>query len=583
MTMTATMTTTPTMPATLVLPGSAPFTPAQRAWLNGFFAGLVSRGGGGGGGGGGATSDGAVDVPAESPVHEQEDDAEPWHDAALSMEQRLDLAEGKPLARRLMAAMAQLDCGACGYVCKTYAEAIAGGEESDLTKCAPGGRETAKKLKELLATVPADAVTVRGKPIAASAAPVAAPVAAVPVTAAPVAAVPAAAVPVAAVPVAAPPKHAAHDRKNPFLARLLRNQPLNAAGSAKDTRHIVFDLHGSGMTYKAGDAIGVIPENCPDTVGWILEALDASGAEPVTLGGGSPVSLREALLRHLAITQPSADVVRVLAASAHDAEQRRALEAMLADDGPGIPEGHEVLDLLKQFPSARPAVAAFVAALKPIRPRLYSISSSPAAHGDEVHLTVGVVRYLNPLGRQCKGVASTYLAERLRPGQKAKVFVHASHGFAPPADPDAPIIMVGPGTGIAPFRAFLYDRAARGHRGRNWLFFGDQRREHDFLYREELEKFLLDGVLARLDVAFSRDQQEKVYVQTRMLERGREIWAWLEDGAHFYVCGDAKRMAKDVDAALKQIVAEHGNMAPDAAAAYVAELTKSKRYARDVY
>jgi sulfite reductase (NADPH) flavoprotein alpha-component len=419
-----------------------------------------------------------------------------------------------------MAAMAQLDCGACGYVCQTYAEAIAGGEDADLTKCAPGGRETSKKLKELLAMVPADQVTVRGKP--ASSAPAR----------------------------TATPKHAAHDRKHPFHARLLRNQQLNAPGSSKDTRHIVFDLHGSGLIYKAGDALGVIPENCPDAVAWILEALDASGAETVTLADGASMGLHDALL---------------------------------ADDSPGVPEGHEILDLLQRYPSARPEVPAFVAALRPIRPRLYSISSSPAAHAEEVHLTVGVVRYLNPLGRQCKGVASTYLAERLRPGQKAKVFVHPSHGFAPPADPDAPMIMVGPGTGIAPFRAFLEDRAARGHRGRNWLFFGDQRRDHDFLYREELEKWLLDGVLTRLDVAFSRDQRDKIYVQHRLLERGREVWAWLEQGGHFYVCGDARRMAKDVDAALKQIVAEHGNLSADAAAAYVAELARSKRYCRDVY
>jgi sulfite reductase (NADPH) flavoprotein alpha-component len=550
--MTTTMTTV--MPAAVpVLPDSAPFTPAQRAWLNGFFAGLISRG---------AVPAALADASMPSavePATQEEDEATPWHDPALSMEERLSLVEGKSVARQLMAAMAQLDCGACGYVCKTYAEAIVSGEDADLTKCAPGGRETSKKLKELLATVPAENVTVRGKPAA-------------PTTPTAVASPP-----------GAPAKHTAHDRKNPFLARLLRNESLNAAGSTKDTRHIVFDLHGGGLTYKAGDALGVISENCPDTVGWILEALDASGAEVVTLSDGLSVSLHDALLRHVGITQATGEVVKVLAASATDAEQARALQAMLVDDSPGIPEGHEILDLLKRFPSARPEVSAFVAALRPMRPRLYSISSSPAAHGDEVHLTVGVVRYLNPLGRQCKGVASTFLAERLRPGQKAKVFVHASHGFAPPADPNAPMIMVGPGTGIAPFRAFLHDRAARGHRGRNWLFFGDQRREHDFLYREELEKWLLDGVLTRLDVAFSRDQQEKIYVQTRLLERGREVWAWLQEGGHFYVCGDAKRMAKDVDSALKQIVAEHGNMSPEAASAYVAELAKSKRYARDVY
>jgi sulfite reductase (NADPH) flavoprotein alpha-component len=495
----------------------------------------------------------AAPTAAAAAVVEEEDEATPWHDPALSMDERQALAEGKPLGKRLMAAMAQLDCGACGYICQTYADAIASGEDTDVTKCAPGGRETSKKLKELLAMVPAEQVTVRGKP--ASSAPTS----------------------------TSASRHAAHDRKHPFHARLLRNQQLNAAGSTKDTRHIVFDLHGSGLTYKAGDALGVIPENCPDAVAWLLEALDASGAETVTLADGATMDLHDALLRHVTITQATGDVVKILAAAATDPAEAAALNALLADDSPGMPDGHEIIDLLQKYPSARPEVPAFVAALRPIRPRLYSISSSPAAHAEEVHLTVGVVRYLNPLGRQCKGVASTYLAERLRPGQKAKVFVHASHGFAPPADPDAPMIMVGPGTGIAPFRAFLEDRAARGHRGRNWLFFGDQRRDHDFLYREELEKWLLDGVLTRLDVAFSRDRKDKIYVQNRLLERGREVWAWLEQGGHFYVCGDAKRMAKDVDNALKQIVAEHGNMSTDAAAAYVGELAKSKRYARDVY
>jgi sulfite reductase (NADPH) flavoprotein alpha-component len=198
-------------------------------------------------------------------------------------------------------------------------------------------------------------------------------------------------------------------------------------------------------------------------------------------------------------------------------------------------------------------------------------------------LTVGVVRYVNSLGRQCKGVASTYLAERLRTGQKARVFIHASHHFAPPADPNAPMIMVGPGTGIAPFRAFLQDRAADGARGRNWLFFGDQHRELDFLYRQELEAWLVKGVLSRLDTAFSRDQPEKIYVQHRMLERAREIWAWLQEGAHFYVCGDARRMARDVDLALKQIVAEQGGMSAEAAAGFVSDLARCGRYARDVY
>jgi sulfite reductase (NADPH) flavoprotein alpha-component len=528
-----------------VLPESAPFTAAQRAWLNGYFAGLLSRG---------ASTPVAMTeaTSAASPIA-PEDDAMPWHDPALPMEERLQLAEGKPIARRLMAAMAQLDCGACGYECQTYAEAIAGGEEKELTRCAPGGRETAKKLKELMATVPIDQVTVRGAPPAATRIATTTPTA------------------------------TTHDRRRPFAARLLRNHRLNAPGSAKDTRLIVFDLHGSGLSYKAGDALGVIPENCPDTVGWLLEALDASGAESVALPDGSTTTLHEAMMRHFTITQPSGTLLKLLADVATNADEAAALKTMCDGDGPGVPEGHEILDLLKQFPSARPSVETFVAALKPMRPRLYSISSSPKTFPDEVHLTCAAVRYLNPLGRQCKGVASTYLADRLRAGQKAKVFVHASHGFAPPADGNTPMIMVGPGTGIAPFRAFLQERVATGAAGRDWLFFGDQRRDCDFLYRDELEKWLVDGVLTRLDTAFSRDQDEKVYVQHRMLERAREIWSWLEEGAHFYVCGDAKRMARDVDAALKQIVAEQGGMSADAAASYVSDLAKAKRYARDVY
>ena len=522
-----------------VLPESAPFSPAQRSWLNGFIAGLMSRGE--------ANAPAVSSAPAPASV--EEDEAMPWHDASLSMEERLKLAEGKPKARQLMAAMAQLDCGACGYLCKTYSEAIATGEESDLTKCAPGGRETSRKLKELLAVIPAESVTVRGA--------------------------------VAPAPTAKKPPA---EKRATHLARMLQNRRLNAPASSKDTRLISFDLHNSGLSYKAGDALGVYPENCPDTVGWIVEALDASGAEAVpSPDGGDPITVHEALLRRYTIKEPSSRIVKLLADSARVPAHAIALNAMLDSDGDGVPEGLEILDLLTMFPSARPRVEDFVAALAPIRPRLYSISSSPKMYPDEVHLTVGVVRYLNKQGRQCKGVASTYLADRMRPGQKAKVFVQPSHGFAPPQDGNTPMIMVGPGTGIAPFRAFVQDRVASGAPGRNWLIFGDQKRDQDFLYGEEIEEWMLRGALTRLDTAFSRDQTQKVYVQHRMIEKAREIWAWLQDGAHFYVCGDAKRMAKDVDAALKQIVAIQGGMSDEEAATYVAEMSKSKRYARDVY
>ncbi|HEV2295629.1 MAG TPA: sulfite reductase subunit alpha [Tepidisphaeraceae bacterium] len=522
-----------------VIPESAPFSGAQRAWLNGFLAGLVNE-----------PSAQPVSELTESIRVEQEEEELPWHDPALSMDERLKLAEGQPTERVLMAAMAQLDCGACGYVCKTYAEAIVRGEEKELTKCAPGGAETAKKLKQLL-------------PVGGASAAVVVPVSELRVKTSP-----------------PPDVKRGHDRRNPFPARLLACSPLNKSGSKKDTRLVALDLKHSGLSYKVGDSLGVYPQNCPDAVQWILEAFKASGAETVANRDGSSTDLHDMLLRHCVISKPSARLVELLAESASDATEAGELKT-LADGG--VPEGIEIVDLLTQFSSARPAIDAFVAALAPLQPRLYSIASSPKAHPDQVHLTVGVVRFLNGRGRQCKGVASTYLAERVRPGEKVKVFLQPSHRFNIPLDGQTPMIMVGPGTGIAPFRAFLQERKAMGASGKNWLFFGDQCSECDFLYEEELKGYQRDGLLTRLDTAFSRDQREKIYVQHRMLQNAPAIWAWLQEGGCFYVCGDAKRMARDVEQALKQIVAEQGNLSPEAAGAYIAELSKSKRYQRDVY
>jgi sulfite reductase (NADPH) flavoprotein alpha-component len=514
------------MSASLLLPESAPFTPQQRAWLSGFFNGLVN----------------VQPEPAAEPAAEEE---MPWHDAALSLSERLALAAGKPRERQLMAAMAQLDCGACGYVCQTYAEAIASGAEKDLTRCTPGGRETNKALKELLKVLPSDA----GQPKSAPAAPV------------------------------KKPEQTAHGRDNPFPARLVQCKPLNGAGSSKDTRHVVLDLRHSDLSYKVGDALGVCPENCHDTVQQLLEALHASGAEDVENPAGEHVSLRHALLHDVTITRPSDGLLELLAKIATDGEHKAEL-TKLAADGLAEDDTRQVVDLLRQFPSARPAAEAFVTALLPLQPRLYSISSSLLAHPNQVHLTVGVVRYTNAAGRTCKGVASNYLAERVRPGQHVRVFVHASPKFGLPADRNAPVIMVGPGTGIAPFRAFLHERRVDRHPGKNWLLFGDQRSECDFLYRDELETMREEGVLTRMDTAFSRDQADKVYVQTRMIENATELWSWLNAGAYFYVCGDAKRMAVDVDRALKQIITQEGGVNAEA---YIAEMTKSGRYQRDVY
>jgi len=533
-----------------MLPDSAPFSPSQRAWLNGFFAGMIGMMRGSatappnGAAINGTASNGATAIaPAEEETF-------PWHEPSLSIAERLKLADDKPYPRKLMAAMAQLDCGACGYLCQTYGEAIASGAEGDLTRCAPGGRETSKKLKELVA---------KGVSDGSSASVVVADPGLKRIPATP----------------------GKFDRNHPFPARLLKCTKLNGDGSAKDTRFVSFDLKGSGLDYTVGDALGIIPENCIESVEWILDAMDCSGAEDVPGTDGAPTSLLDALQRQRTITKPSDNLLELLAEEATEADEAAALRDMLNDDG--APEGTEVLDLLLKYPSARPSPESLVTALSPIQPRLYSIASSRAAHPDEVHLTIGIVRYLNCHGRQCKGVASTYMSDRLKPGMKARVFLQTSHGFRLPGDPATSVIMVGPGTGIAPFRAFLEERHASGANGKNWLFFGDQHEAHDFLYRDELEQYRKAGTLSRLDTAFSRDSDQKLYVQHRMAEQGKELWAWLESGACFYVCGDAKRMAKDVDNALKAVIAKHGGMSDDAAAGYVAEMSKSKRYMRDVY
>ena len=532
---------------TIQLPDTAPFSPEQRAWLSGFFSGLMNVPGGSNGAAGanGATGVGAPDQHETNPAEGQEEF--PWHDPQLPMGERLKLAEGKPPARVLMAAMAQLDCGSCGYLCETYAEAIATGSDKDLSKCVPGGSETKKKLKELTATL-----TVNGAAPAAGGAAPAAKAAAAP---------------------------GSYSRDNPFPARLVQAATLNRPGSSKDVRHVVIDLRNSGLAYKVGDALGVYPENAPELVQELLEALHASGAEDVENPKGELVSLRSALLHDFTITKPSDELLELLSRCVPE-ESHQAELKKLASEGLPADDSRLVIDLLHHYPDAKLKPDEFVATLAPLQPRLYSISSSLLAHPNQVHLTVGVVRYTNVKGRAVRGVASNHLADNIRPGQHVRIFVHPSPKFGLPKDPATPVIMVGPGTGIAPFRAFLQERRVDRHPGKNWLFFGDQRGETDFLYKEEIHELLLEGVLTRLDTAFSRDQEEKIYVQTRMLQNGAELWKWLNEGAYFYVCGDAKRMAADVDKSLRQIIAEHGNTDADA---YMAEFTKAGRYQRDVY
>lgn len=362
-------------------------------------------------------------------------------------------------------------------------------------------------------------------------------------------------------------------RKHPFVADVAVNRLLSGAGSDKEIRHYEFDLADSGIEYVAGDALAVIPENDPA----LVEAIAAHfRVSPDTLVGDEP--LGELLGHRYEISAPSKDLLGEVESRADNPELSHVLRGGVRETLERWLWGRDVLDVLSIAEDAL-SLEEFVGLLKPLAHRAYSISSSALAHPDRIHLTVASVRYQST-GRMRGGVCSTFLADR---GRTAKIFLQPNKSFRVPTDDEAPMIMVGPGTGIAPFRAFLQERAARGAGGRNWLFFGDQHREHDFVYAEEIAAWQDSGVLNRLELAFSRDQTEKVYVQSRMLEHGRELFGWLEDGGHFYVCGDATRMAKDVDKALHDVVAEHGGLSADGALEYVNTLKREKRYVRDVY
>ena len=373
---------------------------------------------------------------------------------------------------------------------------------------------------------------------------------------------------------------AAYSKANPFPARLLTNRRLNGDGSEKETRHFEISLEGSGLAYEAGDALGVIPSNCPALVEDLLAALGCDGEEAVPVPGGGELPLRKALTTAYDMARPTSELMQRL--GAQNAPLRELLAPERKDELKKWLWGREIIDLLLGTPDARFTPAEFVALLKKMAPRLYSISSSPKAHAGQVHLTINVVRHQS-YGRSSKGVCSTFLADRVSAETSVPVFVQTSHGFRLPANGDTPVIMIGPGTGVAPFRAFLHERRATGAKGRNWLVFGEQRSTLDFYYRDELEPMLADGHLTRLDTAFSRDQVEKIYVQHRLVERAADLWSWLQDGAHVYVCGDASRMAKDVDAALHSAVATAGGLGPDGAVEFVKKLKADKRYQRDVY
>ena len=373
-----------------------------------------------------------------------------------------------------------------------------------------------------------------------------------------------------------------YDKKNPFPSTLKRRVLLNKEGSDKETLHLELCLAGSGLEYRPGDSLAIIPANSPQAVGQVLEAGGFGAGETVELKGGETKPLGDVFATDLNITGITKNVLKKYNAFA----QSEKLESLLDPDNKAALDdylgGREVIDMIADFPVPGLAASDFCGTLRKLLPRLYSIASSSKAHPGEVHLTVAVLRY-HSHGRDREGVCSSYTADRVNEGGTMPVFLHYDKNFKLPEDGDTPIIMVGPGTGIAPFRAFVEERAATGAIGKSWLFFGDQHRATDYLYGDEWDRYLAEGRLSRIDLAFSRDQAEKVYVQHRMLEHSAELYLWLSDGAVFYVCGDASRMAKDVHEALITIGEQEGGKSREEAEAWVKQLKADKQYLRDVY
>jgi sulfite reductase (NADPH) flavoprotein alpha-component len=386
--------------------------------------------------------------------------------------------------------------------------------------------------------------------------------------------------PAEATAVAPPPPYS---RANPFPARLLVNRRLSGSDSAKDTRHFEIDLTGWGLSYEVGDSVAVCAANDPPLVDEIIHAIEATGDEQVPRPKGTPTTLREALLRDYGITQPTPRFLKAITARANSSTLLKdLLHPERKEDLDRYLWGMEVIDFLNEHPSAKFTPQEFVGLLTKLQPRLYSVASSLKAYPDQVHFIVDVIRYESH-GRIRKGVASSFLAERAN-DVPVPVFPSVAKHFHLPENPNTPIIMVGPGTGVAPFRAYLQERKAVDAKGKNWLFFGSQHQHCDFAYRDEFEAFKKEGILTRLDCAWSRDQPEKIYVQHRLMENAAEIWKWVDaEGAHFFVCGDARRMAKDVDATLRRIVQEEGGKNTGEANEYVEKLKSDKRYKRDVY
>ncbi len=374
-----------------------------------------------------------------------------------------------------------------------------------------------------------------------------------------------------------------YSRTNPFRAEVLENLNLNGRGSNKETRHVELSLEGSGLTYEPGDSLGVYPENDPELVELLLKEMNWDPEEIVTLNKQGDVRpLKEALISYYEITVLTKPLLEQAAQLTGSNELRELLAPGNEGNVKAYIEGRDLLDLIRDYGPFSVSAQEFVSILRKMPARLYSIASSLSANPDEVHLTIGAVRY-DAHGRERKGVCSILCAERLQPGDTLPVYVQHNQNFKLPKDPETPIIMVGPGTGVAPFRSFMQEREETGAEGKAWMFFGDQHFVTDFLYQTEWQNWLKDGVLTKMDVAFSRDTEEKVYVQHRMLEQSAELFEWLQEGAAVYICGDEKHMAHDVHNTLLEIIEKEGNMSREEAEAYLADMQQQKRYQRDVY
>jgi sulfite reductase (NADPH) flavoprotein alpha-component len=547
------MTHTTPPPIPTLIPESAPFSAEQRTWLNGFVAGLLGLDGGVNALSPAETAalmQGVASTPvARGPLDDGDDGAAPWHDPAMPLGERMQLAESRPLRRQMMAAMGQQDCGQCGYNCEDYANAIFLKSEERLNLCVPGGKDTTRTLKTLyaefgaipnLAKQPEDIIST---PAVAAAGTSAAP---------------------------------SPTRDKPATITFVSRTRLNKAGSNKETWHIDLDLGDSGIDYAVGDSLGVLPRNDPALVDAVIAAIGAPPDFPI-----ADRSLRDVLTDDSSLGIAPDMLFELISYITGGERRQKAKDLARGADPDGDAATLDVLAALQKFPGIRPDPEAFIESLDPLQPRLYSIASSPKIAPRRVALTIDAVRYA--VGERPRvGVASTFFADRIAPGTELKAYAQKAQGFGLPRDHAAPIIMIGPGTGIAPFRAFLHERMAVKAPGRNWLFFGHQRRDYDFFYEDELAGLKASGFLTRLSLAWSRDDERKFYVQDRMREVGRDLWGWIADGAHLFVCG-AITMGKDVERALLDVISANGARSAEQAGAFLADLKKAGRYQTDVY